>query len=302
MSDEISANALSQGWGPANVFFHLHLVSDSTGETLQAYAQAVCAQFDEAQPILHIHPLIRSDRQLERALASLEDNPGLVLYTLMKPEKREALEQLCLRLGLPHLSVLDPAIAMTARYLGIESSHRLGRQHELDQRYFARIDALNFTLAHDDGQNVAGFHQADVVLLGISRTSKTPTGLYLANRGYKVANMPLVPDHPLPPEIDALDNQAKGPLVVGLIASPERIVQVRRNRLLALNEMQETDYIDVDSVRAEMTSARRLFLMKGWPMIDVSRRAIEETAAAILALLTQRRAEGGLSLAGGNDF
>lgn len=302
VSDEIPATALSRGWGPANVYFHLHLVSDSTGETLQAYAQAVCAQFEEARPILHIHPLIRSDRQLERALAMVEDAPGLVLYTLMKPEKREALETLCLRLGLPHLSVLDPAIAMTGRYLGIESSHRTGGQHELDQAYFDRIEALNFTLSHDDGQNVAGFGRADVVLLGISRTSKTPTCLYLANRGYKAANLPLVPGMPLPPEIEALDGLNHGPLVIGLVASPDRIVQIRRNRLMALNERDETDYVDSEHVRDEMTNARKLFLLKGWPMIDVSRRAIEETAAAIVALLNRRKTEGRLSLAGGNDF
>lgn len=301
MSENVSAAALSQGWGPTNVYFHLHLVSDSTGETLQAYAQAVCAQFDEARPILHIHPLIRSPRQLDRALAAIEDAPGLVLYTLMKEDKREALETLCLRLGLPHLSVLDPAIAMMGRYLGIESSHRLGGQHELDQRYFARIDALNYTLAHDDGQNVAGFHQADIVLLGISRTSKTPTSLYLANRGYKTANLPLVPGVPLPPDVEALEGMSGGPLVVGLIASPERIVQIRRNRLMALHETQETDYVAEDRVRDEMASARKLFLMKGWPMIDVSRRAIEETAAAVIALLNRRRNEG-LTLAGNNDF
>ena len=302
MSDDASARVLSQGWGPTNVYFHLHLVSDSTGETLQAHAQAVCAQFEEARPILHIHPLIRSARQLERAMRMIEDSPGLVLYTLMKEDARDALEQLCLRLGLPHLSVLDPAISMTARYLGIESSHKMGRQHELDQAYFDRIEAVNYTLAHDDGQNVAGFHQADIILVGVSRTSKTPTSLYLANRGYKTANMPLVPGVPLAPEIEALDGMSVGPLIVGLIASPERIAQIRRSRLLALNQDRETDYVDVDRVREEMVAARKLFLMKGWPMIDVSRRAIEETSAAILALAVRRRAEGAISMAGDNDF
>ncbi len=291
MSDEIPATALSLGWGPVSVFFHLHLVSDSTGETLQAYAQAVCAQFEAARPITHVHPLIRSPRQLEAALKSVEDAPGLVLYTLMKEEKREALETLCQRLGLPHLSVLDPALAMTGRYLGIESSHRLGGQHELDQRYFARIEALNYTLTHDDGQNVSGYGRADVVLVGISRTSKTPTCLYLANRGYKAANMPLVPGVPLPQDVDSLDGIPPGPLVVGLIASPERIVQVRRNRLTGLQERNETDYVDAEKVREEMTEARRLFVSKGWPVIDVSRRAIEETAAAIIALLSRRKNE-----------
>lgn len=301
MPDDVPAQTLSHGWGPANVYFHLHLVSDSTGETLNGYAQAACAQFEEAKPIQHLHPLIRSARQMERVLAAIEAQPGVIFYTVMKPDLREMLEAACLRLGLPHLSVLDPSLSMLGRYLGIESSHRTGRQHELDQRYFARIDALNYTLAHDDGQSLSGFREADIILLGVSRTSKTPTSLYLANRGFKVANLPLVPGMALPSEIDAADSDGKA-LIVGLVASPERIVQVRRNRLLALNQHAETDYVDADRVRTEMNEARRLFLLRGWPMIDVSRRAIEETAAAIAAL-HQRRASGeNLGLSGGNDF
>ncbi len=300
-ADAPDATALSQGWGPSNVFFHLHLVSDSTGETLSAFAQATCAQFEEARPIQHIHPLVRSARQLDRALADIEASPGMVLYTMMKEDLRERLEEGVRRLGLPHLSVLDPALAMMGRYLGIGTSQRTGRQHELDQRYFERIDALNYTLAHDDGQNLDGFAEADIVLVGVSRTSKTPTCMYLANRGYKAANLPLVPGMGLPPQLEALDG-ISGPLVVGLVATPERIAQIRRNRLLALNERQDTDYADADRVREEMAAARKLFLIKGWPMIDVSRRAIEETAAAILALLSHREATGAVSLAGGNDF
>jgi [pyruvate, water dikinase]-phosphate phosphotransferase / [pyruvate, water dikinase] kinase len=286
-----AAATLSHGWGPANVFFHLHLVSDSTGETLSAMAQAVCAQFEEARPLQHIHPLVRTPRQMERAISEIEAQPGVVLYTMMKNELRERLETECRRLGLPHLSVLDPALAMLGRYLGIGQSQRLGRQHMLDQRYFDRIDALNYTLAHDDGQNVQNLGEADIVLVGVSRTSKTPTCMYLANRGYKAANVPLVPGTALPHELDALDGP-RAPLVVGLFASPERVLQVRRNRLLALNAREDTDYTDAASVRDELAAARRLFLLKGWPMIDVSRRAIEETAAAIIALHNHRGETG----------
>jgi len=297
-TDDLSgagAATLSHGWGPSNVFFHLHLVSDSTGETLSAVAQAVCAQFEEARPLQHIHPLIRTNRQMERTIGEIDAAPGMVLYTMMRDDLRERLETACRRLGLPHLSVLDPALALMGRYLGVGQSRRAGRQHELDQRYFQRIEALNYTLAHDDGQNLDGLRDADIVLVGVSRTSKTPTCMYLANRGYKAANVPLVPDAPLPLQLDALEGPG-APLIVGLVAAPERVVQIRRNRLLAVNERKDPDYAETDRVRQELIAARKLFLLKGWPMIDVSRRAIEETAAAIIALHNHRglpQTEGG---------
>jgi regulator of PEP synthase PpsR (kinase-PPPase family) len=198
---------------------------------------------------------------------------------------RHLLEVRCRELGQPSVAVLDPVMTLLGNYLGAEVSHRPGAQHELDAKYFARIDALNYTMAHDDGQSAATLDLADVVLVGVSRTSKTPTCIYLANRGVKAANIPIVLGIALPPELDLV----KRPLVVGLIASPERLIQIRKNRLLSLNEETETEYVDLDSVRAEVAFARRHFTEKGWPVIDVTRRSIEETAAAVLALHSRAR-------------
>jgi regulator of PEP synthase PpsR (kinase-PPPase family) len=263
-----------------DVYFHLHLVSDSTGETLNAVAKAACAQFDMGRPIEHVYPLVRTKKQLERAFVEIESAPGLVLHTMVNSELRMMLEESCRALGQPSVSVLDPVMSLLGSYLGAEVSHRPGAQHDLDAKYFARIEALNFTMAHDDGQSAATLDKADVILVGVSRTSKTPTCIYLANRGINAANIPIVLGITLPPELDRVTR----PLIVGLITGPERLIQIRRNRLLSLNEETETDYVDLDAVRAEIAFARRLFADKGWPVIDVTRRSIEETAAAVLAL------------------
>jgi [pyruvate, water dikinase]-phosphate phosphotransferase / [pyruvate, water dikinase] kinase len=269
----------------AGIFYHLHLVSDSTGETLNAVAKAACAQFDMGHPIEHVYPLVRSRKQLERALLEIEGAPGLVLHTMVNQELREVLEAKCRELGQPSVAVIDPVMDLLGSYLGAEVSHRPGAQHELDAKYFKRIDALNYTMAHDDGQSAETLERADVVLVGVSRTSKTPTCIYLANRGIKAANVPIVLGVSLPEQIHTI----AGPLIVGLLASPERLIQIRRNRLLSLNEEAETDYVDLDAVRAEVAFARRLFGEKGWPVIDVTRRSIEETAAAVIALHSRAR-------------
>lgn len=270
----------------AAVYFHLHLVSDSTGETLNAVAKAACAQFEMGRPIEHIYPLVRNRKQVDRAMTEIEGAPGLVLHTLMTPELRNYLEDKCREAGQPTIAVLDPVMGMLGNYLGVEVSHRIGAQHELDARYFARIEALNYTMAHDDGQSTATLDMADVILVGVSRTSKTPTCIYLANRGIKTANVPIVLGLGLPAELETVTK----PLIVGLLTSPERLIQIRRNRLLSLNENAETDYVDLDSVRAEVAFARKLFADKNWPTIDVTRRSIEETAAAVMSLYTRARA------------
>lgn len=265
------------------IYFHLHLISDSTGETLNAVAKAACAQFEMGRPIEHFYPLVRSKKQLDRAMAELEAAPGLVLHTIVNSDLREQLEARCRELGQPAVAVLDPVMSKLGSYLGVEESHRPGAQHELDARYFARIEALNYTMAHDDGQSTGTLQNADVVLVGVSRTSKTPTCIYLANRGIKAANIPIVAGVPLPDELYSL----KGPLIVGLVVSPDRLLHIRKNRLLSLREETETEYVDLDAIRAELVVARRLFADKGWPVIDVTRRSIEETAAAVLALYTR---------------
>ena len=278
------------GQSPAKpaIYFHLHLVSDATGETLNAIARAACAQFEMVRPLEHVYALVRSEKQMERTLQAIADAPGVVMYTLMNVELRTRLEDTCRELGMPAIPVLDPVLNVLAGYLGVDLTHKPGGQHQMDAEYFSRIEALGYTMAHDDGQGAEDLHKADVILIGVSRTSKTPTCIYLANRGVRAANIPLVPDVPLPPQLDHIE----GPLVVGLTASPDRIAQIRRNRLLSLKDNPESDYADVDRVRDEVANARKLFARKGWPIIDVSRRSIEETAAAILNLYTAHKGNG----------
>jgi [pyruvate, water dikinase]-phosphate phosphotransferase / [pyruvate, water dikinase] kinase len=264
---------------------HLHLVSDSTGETVRSVARACLSQFEGVAPIEHFWSLVRSEAHLSKVIAGIEAHPGPVLFTMVADGLRDSLLAACRRLQVPSISVLGPALAALTGYLGEESGHQPGRQHALDADYFRRIEAMNFTLAHDDGQLSQDLGKADIVLVGVSRTSKTPTSLYLANRGYRVANVPIVPGVPVPDVLFRLTE----PLIVGLVNDPARLVQVRKSRLLSLNEQEETDYVDLDRVKEEVADARRMFARAGWPVIDVTRRSIEETAAAVLQLLSQRQ-------------
>ncbi|MDQ4061533.1 MAG: kinase/pyrophosphorylase [Pseudomonadota bacterium] len=266
-------------------YFHLHLVSDSTGETLITVARAVVAQYEGVAAIEHVYPLVRSHTQLARVLSEIENAPGIVLYTLVERDLAERLEEVCRNTGSPHLSVLEPVHSLLSSYLGAASTARPGAQHMLNAEYFKRIDAMNFTLMHDDGHLPHDLDEADVILVGVSRTSKTPTAVYLANRGVKTANIPLVPGVPPPSTLSS----ARRALIVGLVATPERIVQIRQNRLLSLNADDDTSYVDREAVAEEIAASRRLFARNSWPMIDVTRRSIEETAAAILDLYRDHR-------------
>lgn len=263
---------------------HLHLLSDSTGETLESIAKASLAQFDGVEIIKHFWPMVRSESHLERILVEVAANPGLVMFTLVSASTRRRLERECRQLGLPAVPALDAVTDALSNLLGQEAKARPGRQHILDAAYFARVDAIQFTIAHDDGVGWENWEEADIVLAGVSRSSKTPTSIYLANRGYKVANIPIVPVSPPPKALYSL----RFPLVVGLTTHAERLVQVRRNRLLSLNQAPETDYVDADAVQEEIRYARRMFADNGWPVIDVTRRSIEETAAAIINLVNDR--------------
>lgn len=266
-------------------YFHLHLVSDSTGETLITVARAAVAQYEGIAAIEHVYPLVRSHTQLQRVLSEIETAPGIVLYTLVEQDLAERLEEVCRATSSPHLSVLAPVHSLLSSYLGAHSTARPGAQHMLNADYFKRIDAMNFTLLHDDGHLPHDLDEADVILVGVSRTSKTPTAIYLANRGMKTANIPLVPGVPPPAVLET----ARKALIVGLVATPERIVQIRQNRLLSLKADDDTSYVDRDAVAEEIAASRRLFARHNWPMIDVTRRSIEETAAAILDLYRDHR-------------
>ena len=268
------------------IYFNVHLVSDSTGETLNALMRAACAQFDNVQALEHNYYLVRSERQLERVIGEIEAAPGVVWFTLADFALRERLETFCRNNGVPFLPVLDASVHMLSRHLGMSTTARVAGQHALGAEYFNRIEAINFALAHDDGQNVAGLKNADVVLLGVSRTSKTPTCVYLANRGVRAGNIPLVPGVPPPPELRELGEST---MIVGLKISVERLVQIRRQRLMTISDDPDTDYTDDEAVRAEVTEANRLFQRNKWVVIDVSRRSVEETAAAILNKLNERR-------------
>ncbi|MCA3256137.1 MAG: kinase/pyrophosphorylase [Alphaproteobacteria bacterium] len=268
---------------------HLHLVSDSTGETLESIAKAGLARFEGVEAVKHFWPMVRSEGHLDRVMQEVSKRPGLVLYTLVDGRVRERLEHCARMMGLPAVSALDPVIEGFSRVLGQAAVTRPGRQHTMDAAYFARVEAIQYTIAHDDGQHADEWEEADIVLAGVSRSSKTPTSIYLANRGYKTANIPIVPESPPPANLFTLQR----PLVVGLSTSPDRLLAVRRNRIIAMGS-GESDYVDPDAISKELAFARRMFADNDWPVIDVTRRSIEETAAAIINLV-QKRAENGLS-------
>jgi [pyruvate, water dikinase]-phosphate phosphotransferase / [pyruvate, water dikinase] kinase len=267
---------------------NLHLVSDATGDTLNAIARATTVQFDQASIVHHRWSLIRTRFQLHRVIEGIEAEPGPVLSTLLDRALRGELETACQRQGVHVVNVLDPVIDVLQLALGQQAENRPGRQYQLNADYFSRIDAMHYVLAHDDGQAQPGLATADVVLVGVSRSSKTPTCFYLANRGIKAANVPLVPNTPVPPDLEKL----RVP-VIGLTLQPEALIDIRRHRLRLIGGGSETgpirqdstDYVDEDSVKAELIWARRFCTARGWPTIDVTRRSIEETAATVLQLM-----------------
>jgi regulator of PEP synthase PpsR (kinase-PPPase family) len=265
--------------------FHVHLVSDSTGETLNALTNAALAQFEDVNVQIHFYALVRSEHQLGRALDHIATAPGLVFFTLANQRLRDKLIARCAGLLMECVDVLEGPVSALSQFLGAAETHKVGRQHQVDQRYLERIEVLNFSIAHDDGQSLDTIGEAEVILTGASRTSKTPTCVYLAIRGVKAANVPLVPNMAPPTAL----LEVKKPLIVGLWVAPDRLVQVRRNRLASMGEGRSTGYVDLDLVREEINATRRLFEQNDWPSIDVSRRSIEETAAAVMNLLAERQ-------------
>lgn len=268
-------------------YFHLHLVSDATGETLTTIAKAAAVQYAQVRPIEHVHPLIRTGKMLDRVLQEIEQAPGIVLYTIINAELAKVLEDRCQELQAPCMAVLQPIMTLFESYLGAPQTPTVAGQHVLDADYFRRIDALNFTMAHDDGRLPEDVSDADIVILGISRTSKTPTSIYLAQRGYKTTNLPLVPEIPIP---EALTKPHKA-FVVCLVASAERIAEVRRNRAMLMADRDLKTYIDRDAIAAEIAYSRRLCAKNGWPVIDVTRKSVEESAATLIRLMADRAAK-----------
>ncbi len=265
-------------------FFHLHLVSDATGETLISAARAVSSQYTNSNAIEHVYPLVRRQSQLEKVLESIDREPGIVLYTIVDKMIASVLVEKCASMGIPSVSLLKPVSNIFQSYLGSPTQQKVGAQHALDLVYFNRIEALDFTMAHDDGVIPSDIEDTDVILVGISRTSKTPTSIYLANRGIKTANFPLVPNIPVP---DTILN-ARYPLVVALIATANQIFHVRQNRELgAKSTIGDEGYTNRASIAEELSHTRMLCKQNNWPIIDVTRRSIEEASAAILELRTK---------------
>ncbi|ADJ25067.1 conserved hypothetical protein [Hyphomicrobium sp. GJ21] len=265
--------------------FHMHLVSDATGETLVAIAKAATVQYQNIRAIEHVHPLVRTQRQLKRVLSDIAQEPGIVLYTVVNKALADELETHCQQLKIPCLAVLQPIMQVFESYLGAPQTPTVAGQHVLDADYFRRIDAMNFTMAHDDGRLPDNLSDADIVLLGISRTSKTPTSLYLAQRGYKTTNLPLVPQVPLPEQL----LEPHSAFIVCLIANVDRIADVRRNRAVLMADRDLESYVDRDLISAEIAYTRKLAAQYSWPIIDVTRRSIEEAATMILKLLQDRK-------------
>lgn len=258
--------------------FHLHLVSDSTGETVASVARSSLAQFDNVTVEEHVWSLVRTRGQLEKMIANLDTYPGVVMFTLVDAQMREDLRQACGKRGLPCIPVLAHVVRELSNHLGQEATGHTGAQYELSEDYFARIDAINFALDHDDGQATWEMEQADIVIVGPSRTSKSPTCVYLAYRGYKAANVPYVPTCPLPDNLLTL----KQPLVVGLTISDERLIEIRTSRLIAMNQDTMTDYVNEERVREEIDNSKKMFRAQSWPVIDVTRRSVEETATLMI--------------------
>ena len=261
---------------------HIHLVSDSTGETVHQIARACVAQFPNVRTTEHVWTLVRSLNHVEAVFAGVERNPGVLLMSVVDADLRAEFEKRCTERHIPHVSVLDPVVDLLGSLLGQPSRNRPGGQRQLDTAYFERMAAVDFAVRHDDGLNMAELHDADILLVGVSRTSKTPTSMYLAHRGYKVANYALVPGVPFP--MDYVDGLKL--LIVGLTNDPKRLSVVRKTRQIAQSDEKNTSYSDIDLITEEVRDARRLFARNGWPVIDVTRRSIEETAAAVIQFYT----------------
>lgn len=264
---------------------NLHLISDSTGETLSSVARAVLSQFESVESNDFIWPLIRSKSQLDRVLESISNHPGIVLYTIMHDDLVNELRKECSRLQLPCISVLSHIIAEFSNYLRENVNYSIGRQHLLNSEYFSRVDAISYTITHDDGQSSWDLYEADVVIIGVSRTSKSPTSVYLSCRGYKVANIPFVSLETIPNSIFEL----KKPLIVGLIINPEKLVQIRQSRLILIGQESSSDYVDIEKIKSEIAESRKLFTKLNCPVIDVTKRSVEETSAKIIQLIQDKK-------------
>lgn len=262
----------------------LHLVSHASGELIEMLARNAVAQLEGVEVERRLWKMVRHLGQLPEILAGIAEARGFVIHSVAATDIREELERGCRRLAVPCLYTLEPLVSQLAERFDVPVQYRSSGLDSIDDDYYQRVEAMKYTLSHDDGQGTNDLENADVVLVGVSRATKTPTCMYLASRGVKAGNVPLVPGVPLP---DGLLT-AKGPFVVGLTINPTRLAAVRSARLKALNQTARTDYDDLDSLRKEVREARRIFLRHKWPIIDVTDRSIEQVTNMIIDMLKER--------------
>lgn len=263
---------------------HLHLVSHASGELIEMLARNAVGQLDGVHVERRLWKMVRHLGQLPEILAAIAESPGFVIHSVTATDIRERLEQGCERLSVPCLFTLEPLISLLSEHFDVPTRFRSSSLDTIDDDYYQRVEAMKYTLSHDDGQLTNELDNADVILVGVSRATKTPTCMYLASHGVKAANVPLVPGVPLPSGLDAATNA----FVVGLTINPTRLAAVRTARLKALKQTENTDYDDLDSLRKEVRDARRIFLRHGWPMIDVTDRSIEQVTNMIIDMLRKR--------------
>ena len=262
----------------------IHFVSDSTGETIDNAVSATISQFPGLKKKEFFWPMVRSKGQIEEILENTEKNPGLIVFSILDDENRALLEKGCKRQNIPCISPLDSLFNTFNNNVSLSATKIAGGQHKLDGNYFKRVDAFDYAMQHDDGQKILSMKDADIILVGVSRTSKTPTSIYLANKGIKAANIPLVANTSLPEELFTF----KKPIIIGLIKDPRTLMHVRQTRLKLMGEDHATLYADINSIKLEIIQARKIFTKYAWPSIDVSRRSVEETSAAIMKIYNSK--------------
>lgn len=262
----------------------LHLVSHASGELVELLARNAVAHIEDVEVERNTWKFVRSLGQLPEILAAIAAKPGFVFHSIAGVDVREAFEAGCRQLRLPCAFVLEPFVTMLSDYFDRPVRYHATAHHTIDEDYYRRVEAMKYAIAHDDGIGADNLNDADVIILGVSRATKTPTCMYLASRGVKAANVPLVPGQPLPPSVI----EARGPLVVGLTVNAQRLTTVRSQRLQMLGA-DASDYSDIELINAELRDARRLVTRHGWKMIDVTNRSVEQTASLILDRLNQHR-------------
>ena len=265
-----------------NNLYQIYLISDATGETLDRIFIAIKAQFKNIDYKIHTFSFTRTANQILKILESAEKNKNaIILYSIVDSALAKYLAKTSDEKKIPCFGVLGDLILSFSKLLNQKASHQPSGQYAMDEEYYERIEAIQFTMNHDDGNLIKEIQKSDIILLGVSRTSKTPTSIYLANKGYKTSNIPLVNDRSLP---EALKENPQIACVVGLNTEPERLVEIRKNRMNSLKENTNKQYTDLDLVKKEVEAARNTFKKYKWPTIDVTRKSVEETAASIIKI------------------